>query len=260
MHERQQDPPRRAPVDIQTSDGWPYRPPTQVGTVTATAPPAPSARNGREGSARNPYAPAAPEAPPIAGPSRVGGSNAIQQPRQTNDASSSGVGRVSCTACTEEQPTRTMYRAPCSHHYCGDCVERMFRTAITEAGSWPPKCCNQNFRSQDAVRLLSPNLRADIAAKREELEDTHPVFCHSERCSAYIGPSRRDRVENTARCTKCQQKTCMSCGKKAHANSHRCSKDKGTEQVRDLAKKEGWMKCSRCKRIIERKSGCNHLT
>jgi hypothetical protein len=38
-----------------------------------------------------------------------------------------------------------------------------------------------------------------------------------------------------------------------------CPKDSAILEVLELAKKEGWKRCSKCNRVIELKHGCNHI-
>ncbi|XMA18656.1 hypothetical protein WAI453_011447 [Rhynchosporium graminicola] len=56
----------------------------------------------------------------------------------------------------------------------------------------------------------------------------------------------------------CFTVTCKIC--KGPAHQHDCPQDAATQQVLQLAAAEGWKRCAHCKRMIELKVGCNHIT
>lgn len=58
--------------------------------------------------------------------------------RQTARASSRR-----CAACQEHVRFFDTARVPCSHEYCRECLQDLFRASMTDDSLFPPRCCRQ---------------------------------------------------------------------------------------------------------------------
>lgn len=164
---------------------------------------------------------------------------------------------LECTACGDFFPNDDSYTAPCSHVYHNGCLAKLLSEAMTNQTLYPPRCCSQNMDLDRALKYLPNGLTAEFQAKREELDDDSRTYCHVSTCSAYIPAG--NKAKNIGRCPKCQEPTCTICNGAPHQDRD-CPEDEGTKNVLDTAKQRGWQQCRTCGRVIERRTGCNHIT
>lgn len=162
-----------------------------------------------------------------------------------------------CLACTEHFPTRDITDSPCSHGYCRGCLRDLFTLALTDETLFPPKCCNQPIPIDSVRAILSTELRGQFAAKKIEFETPNRTYCHHPTCSAFIPlPFIRGDV---AHCVQCRAETCAICKAGSHMGTD-CPDDPSTQAVLELARQEGWQRCSTCKAFVELQIGCNHIS
>ncbi|KAI1325696.1 hypothetical protein F5Y16DRAFT_257327 [Xylariaceae sp. FL0255] len=50
-----------------------------------------------------------------------------------------------CEACQDQKHFAELFRAPCNHEYCRQCLERLFKDAIVDESLFPPRCCRQTM-------------------------------------------------------------------------------------------------------------------
>jgi hypothetical protein len=124
---------------------------------------------------------------------------------------------------------------------------------------FPPKCCRQNFPTEDIIPYLSATLRPLFHAKTIEF-GTPPdnrVYCPRPTCSAFLGSL--DASQREIICEKCEMSVCSSCKNIAHPDEA-CAENAATLAVKALAKANKWPSCPGCHRIIELSQGCYHIT
>jgi hypothetical protein len=160
---------------------------------------------------------------------------------------------VNCTACMEEIGSE-VHRLPCNDAYCTDCLLQLIQTAMKgETGSFPPVCCKQPITVDSAKSVLSA---ADFKTYQERLEDRKPevqIFCCNPRCSKRLEP--KDIKGETGSCPTCRTKTCTKCKQPDHRGI--CAEN---NELVELAKKENWKGCPKCRRLIEKQPGtCNQV-
>ncbi|KAI3397162.1 hypothetical protein diail_11136 [Diaporthe ilicicola] len=164
-----------------------------------------------------------------------------------------------CASCMDDFPLQDLAKFPCSHEYCRACLETMLTGPLTDEGLWPPRCCQQRVDpEQDQIRILvDARLMGQYLARKLEMETPNRTYCHVSDCSKFIPPKGIHHDIGT--CPKCEAKTCCTCKAAAHEGED-CPKDEAGKQLLDLAKKQGWRQCFACKRVVELKEGCNHMT
>ncbi|KAJ5773349.1 Zinc finger RING/FYVE/PHD-type [Penicillium paradoxum] len=158
-----------------------------------------------------------------------------------------------CVSCREDQILSDMLKTQCSHYYCKNCLARTFTDSLRDESLFPPKCCQKPIRASE--RLLGTSLAQRSKEKAIELNDPDRTYCFDPKCSRYL-PQMLTR-HGACRCQTCGRRTCRKCKKRAHGGRclHECD-----AMLEDLAKSEGWQRCSKCGRLIELRTGCNHIT
>ncbi|KAK0265856.1 hypothetical protein B0A54_12965 [Friedmanniomyces endolithicus] len=166
------------------------------------------------------------------------------------------VPRVECTSCSHHHPLPDNIKAPCGHDYCAACLENLCSTCMTDESLFPPRCCRQAFPWELVRDKLSPELQTAFPIKRIELETQNRTYCYVATCSAFIKPGDYDK--DKAPCPECQSITCVKC-KREHHNGV-CGEDGETEELLATARQNGWQRCSGCRRVVELRRGCYHMT
>jgi hypothetical protein len=163
-----------------------------------------------------------------------------------------------CTVCDDTKNYFQIFTAPCGHDYCGDCVRQLFQMSLTDESLFPPRCCRQTIPVDSATiaLFLSKDLRDSMDLRRVELETTNRTYCWDASCSTFILPTTI--TDGIGECPKCHSLTCAGCKKERHTG--RCENDREAQLTDDLAREEGWQRCSACERWVELNHGCYHIT
>ncbi|RAK73231.1 BRcat and Rcat domain-containing protein, partial [Aspergillus fijiensis CBS 313.89] len=160
-----------------------------------------------------------------------------------------------CTGCTEDISRAKVARSHCSHNYCSSCLERCFKSSLTEGGRFPPRCCGRPYDIATVGKHLTPETLRQYEKKKVEFETPNKVYCSRGRCSAFI-PSTWI-ANNTANCPNCGHQTCAVCKEPFHTGF--CSQNTDYNRQMSAARKYGWQTCPHCRRLVERHSGCQHV-
>jgi hypothetical protein len=164
-----------------------------------------------------------------------------------------------CIACTDRVPRANMVRAQCGHRYCGDCVKSLFMRSTKDEGLYPPKCCKQPIPLALVVRHLDAADLAIFQLAAVEFATQHRVYCSNLNCAIFIVPNNIESGLQRACCSACGTETCTTCMNGYH-HSHDCPDDPSLRRTRELAVSLGWQTCQACKRVVQLRSGCNHMT
>ena len=106
-------------------------------------------------------------------------------------------------------------------------------------------------------QFIDSDLMEKYDAKSIEYETSNRTYCAKSSCSEFI--DSETIVENRAVCTSCDTVTCARCKEVQH-EGRKCQGPTTNQALRQIAKKEGWVTCPRCRRIIELAHGCDHMT
>ncbi|KAE8386426.1 hypothetical protein BDV23DRAFT_196444 [Aspergillus alliaceus] len=159
-----------------------------------------------------------------------------------------------CVACLEVKPFFDILTAPCSHHYCKACTDRLVRDSFVDESLFPPRCCRMPIPLPTLQAFLTKVSIRRFEEKEMEHNDFNRTYCANPLCSRYILPNPVLLAIRT--CPSCNMATCTTCKRQAHTGV--CIKEE--IEVLELAKREGWQRCARCRNIVELKNGCNHIT
>ena len=167
-----------------------------------------------------------------------------------------------CVACDKSfaLPGGQWWQFNCGHIFCSTCVEPLFRSSLND-GPFPPKCCGQNTSFQDVERLrkmLPKDLCAKLDERLEEFQASDRTYCCIPTCSSFIRPSQISG--NNATCPDCKNVTCVAC--KAATHTEECpdsAADPALQGLLQTAETQGWIRCGKCRSMIERIEGCKHM-
>ncbi|KAF4552787.1 Hypothetical protein D9617_9g025780 [Elsinoe fawcettii] len=143
----------------------------------------------------------------------------------------------------------------CAHAYCQDCLETQFRMAIEDETGFPPKCCHGPLPFEAIKQHLTSGTAQAFEFRQEEMFTPDKTYRAVPKCGKWIHP--RHIEGDVATCGECRGRTCTMCKAAAHYGD--CPQDKGVQQVLETAKKEGWQRCEKCRNVVEREYGCNHM-
>ncbi|KAE8357235.1 hypothetical protein BDV27DRAFT_170931 [Aspergillus caelatus] len=146
---------------------------------------------------------------------------------------------LKCVACMEAKPDFDIFKASCSHYYCRSCIGRLVHDSFVDESLFPPKCCRVPFSLTTMKSLLDEEMIRKFEEKTVEHNDFNRTYC-----------------ANPLTCASCNTATCSTCKQRAHAGVFVESE----VEILEMAKIEGWQRCTRCRNIVELKSGCNHIT
>ena len=160
--------------------------------------------------------------------------------------------------------------AACGHFFCLACLKHHLK----ECGStkkFPITCpeCDESIMLCD-IKTIYPQMD-----QRQELFksgfDAHVAsdpngnikFCPGPDCCLVYA---KDDVGETQDCDECGYSFCNCCGEEAHPDGMNCKEFQVSKKETDDMEK--WMrnsgadakKCPKCKMMIEKRGGCNHMT
>ena len=174
---------------------------------------------------------------------------------------------MNCTGCFEETSRDQTLVSSCSHVYCIDCLERLFKSSLACEQDFPPKCCRRPIPLDPALKLVSGDTTKKYLEKLIEFGTParDRVYCHAANCSAFIPLQAKGQTttittttQRDVRCPKCATKTCRLCGHTAHGKAS-CPRDDGRIALNALAKKQEWKQCGNCRTFVDRVDGCDFI-
>ncbi|KAM5366965.1 hypothetical protein ACJZ2D_010233 [Fusarium nematophilum] len=126
-------------------------------------------------------------------------------------------------------------RCPCGHSYCEQCLARLLKAVMVDEYLFPPRCCGKIIPIDSLEHPLPPKLVGRFKAKKREYETPDRTYCHDPECSAFVPP--RSISDDVAYCNRCNERTCALCKEAEHEGA--CPKDPATEEVLEMAEREG---------------------
>lgn len=149
----------------------------------------------------------------------------------------------------------------CNHYMCRSCIVRPFEMSLKDPKQMPPKCCDQRISLRHVEPHFDLKFKKKWNRKYEEYTTDNRLYCPNTACGDWIHPSQIHLHKNRerAKCTNCGTKVCVDCNGVWHSSPD-CPEDEELQEFLKQAKEEGWTRCYRCKIMVDRKEGCNHMT
>ncbi|KAF9875856.1 putative IBR domain-containing protein [Colletotrichum karsti] len=166
-------------------------------------------------------------------------------------------GGEDCIICSAGREPKI--QLPCGCWFCAHCLRACIRAGLRQGG-WPPNCC-EPLGENTVRRVRRPALLRLYRQVREEQETPgdRRVYCSRPECAAFIPPAGAHVDGDAMRCPACGEGTCRGCRAAAHPGRP-CREEEEDEMLMDMIDQDGLSSCSRCRRIIELRDGCNHMT
>ncbi|KAF2846751.1 hypothetical protein T440DRAFT_540853 [Plenodomus tracheiphilus IPT5] len=144
---------------------------------------------------------------------------------------------------------------------CTNRVPRAFSSTSRPATKalYPPKCCRQPIPLALVARHMVEKELAAFQLAQIEYSTRKKIYCSNHDCGLFIVPSRIDPGTQRATCAQCGTATCAICNN-AHHQGKDCPDDPLLQETKNLAQSMGWQTCSACDRVVELRTGCNHMT
>ncbi|KAF1847649.1 uncharacterized protein K460DRAFT_244791, partial [Cucurbitaria berberidis CBS 394.84] len=167
-----------------------------------------------------------------------------------------------CSACMEQFARFDVLELGCKrqddalfHAYCRTCLVDLFQTSLTDTTLFPPRCCGKRIPISACVQLCPPELVRQYKEKQIELASPNPVYCSNRYCAEFIKPE--SVTADVAVCTSCRAETCTVCKNPRHKGL--CPEDPTVQMLMDVAGKQRWQRCPKCRTMVELLVGCYHM-
>ncbi|KAG7534904.1 IBR domain [Arabidopsis thaliana x Arabidopsis arenosa] len=179
-----------------------------------------------------------------------------------------------CGICMEDIDPGLMFSACVyyGHRYCLTCVISHIEVKLLDGmkPNCPQPLCKCQLSMARCGEILTEKL--SLMWKQRIREDSIPysqrVYCPYQRCSYLM--SKTELSSSSAeygrrRCFKCGGDFCIHCKVPWHSKLT-CTKYKRLHtqnddaELKSLANLREWRQCSNCQHMIERSSGCDHMT
>ena len=129
----------------------------------------------------------------------------------------------------------TEHGIPCFNGSCGRCISEKTLSLV--------------FSDEQMRKTKHLILNAAVA------KDPSSKWCSNDACS---GIAKKIADRNAAACSQCTTLSCTQCPMSYHPGK-KCEEvwDAG---VVDLKNQEGWQNCPKCNALVEKSTGCDHMT
>ena len=184
----------------------------------------------------------------------------LQEPEQRAEPSRVTASRKpaesrECVACGDSFPPSELFRSPCSHESCRECIVYLLQASFHDESLFPPRCCGQYIPIKTG-QWFSRELVDQFNEKKLEYDTPDRTYCSVPTCSTFIPPAFI--TNEVATCPKCKWNTCRHCKAGYHAGV--CKEDASAQLLLKLAAENGWQSCNACRRLVELNFGCYHIS
>ena len=172
---------------------------------------------------------------------------------------------IECPACFERFCVNENNKVKnCGHAFCEQCWYKFLSIKINENKLPSIKCleykCNEKLTDKFIFNLLNYDYKLIGKYKQYKLElnilqDPNKKLCPFPNCNSYL--ELKDIKNKYVSCLN-NHKFCFLCLKKPHGNIP-CEKTIDSD-LKEYAQNNFVKKCPHCGIIIEKQSGCNHIT
>lgn len=166
--------------------------------------------------------------------------------------------KVECSICSDSVPQDQSVKCPCNHIYCRDCLRAYVFKAMKDESLYPLKCCKVEVPGNVISRILTAAEYQKYQEVAVEYSSSDRIYCPNKSCLQFITPESVYKMNNYAHCTRCSTLACIRCKEVWHPGA--CKVDHELQAVIATARQQGWKQCFKCKRMVELRTGCHHMT
>ncbi|TVY34991.1 ATP-dependent RNA helicase-like protein, partial [Lachnellula occidentalis] len=181
-----------------------------------------------------------------------------------------------CPICLATDDIEIPVETSCKHTYCLECFEGCCKhAASTSTNQFQIKCagdggeCRKVFDLPELKNHVSSSVFEDIfISSFTEYIGRHPEdfhYCKGVDCGfVYRCTPAANSKPLLYACSNCPQRLCTSCHEDWHGG-HTCAEYKdlisgGYEALENLIMELGIKACPKCKTLMEKTEGCNHMS
>ncbi|KAM7280572.1 hypothetical protein ACFE04_007706 [Oxalis oulophora] len=157
----------------------------------------------------------------------------------------------------------------CIHWFCQDCITKLISTNLENNVAiipCPGLNCKRRTIQLESVRSLLPKSLVDLwsaALCKNFLNESQTLYCPFRDCNATLLIDNCNEIVRLSECPSCHRLFCAYCNIPWHSGID-CKEhgrlNEDDMMVIELAKKNKWSRCPRCKFYVERTEGCPHIT
>ncbi|KAJ0694520.1 putative transcription factor C2H2 family [Helianthus annuus] len=183
-----------------------------------------------------------------------------------------------CVICLDDKSIDQFLSAEgCTHRCCYSCVKQHVEVKLLNGVL--PKCphegCGTELRIESCEKFLTPKFTEMMTQRMKEdsIPVTEKVYCPYPKCSTLMSTTeahKHPRLVNgfgARTCYKCHGNFCVYCRVPWHENMT-CVEYKRRNltslvedpKLKNLAARNLWRQCIKCKHMIELAAGCYHMT
>ncbi|KAK9079415.1 hypothetical protein SSX86_001086 [Deinandra increscens subsp. villosa] len=183
-----------------------------------------------------------------------------------------------CVICLDDKSLDQFFSVEgCTHRYCYACVKQHVEVKLLHGVL--PKCphegCQNELRLESCEKFLTPKFIEMMKQrlKEDSIPVTEKVYCPYPKCSTLMSRTEIFRVPRLVNrfgatiCHKCHGLFCINCRVPWHENMN-CAQYKRRNptplveesKLKNLAARNLWRQCIKCKHMIELAAGCYHMT
>uniref|UniRef100_A0A251SRN9 RBR-type E3 ubiquitin transferase n=1 Tax=Helianthus annuus TaxID=4232 RepID=A0A251SRN9_HELAN len=180
-----------------------------------------------------------------------------------------------CVICLDDKSIDQFFSIEgCTHRYCYSCVKQHVEVKLLNGVL--PKCphegCGNELRIESCEKFLNPKFTEMMRRrlKEDSIPVTEKVYCPYPKCSTLMSTTEAlgsiDEI-GAITCYKCHGNFCIDCRVPWHTNMN-CEEYKRRNpapiveesKLKNLAARNLWRQCIKCKHMIELAAGCYHMT
>ncbi|KAI8016914.1 putative E3 ubiquitin-protein ligase RNF217 [Camellia lanceoleosa] len=179
-----------------------------------------------------------------------------------------------CEICVEPKPLSDSFSIMgCTHSYCSDCILKFVASKLQDNITQiqcPVPDCNGLLDPEHCRPILPPDVfdRWGTALCEAVILSSHKFYCPYKDCSALLiddgGEAGEQEVITQSECPNCRRLFCAQCKVPWHsgiecAEFQKLNKDEREKEdimLIQLAKKNKWIRCPKCKFYVEKSQGC----
>ena len=189
----------------------------------------------------------------------------LKHPPSNNDGE-----KILCEICYDEFPPDKMWVLECGHAFCEACWRNHMETKISH-GEHIIQCQMDGCKCKvppSSIRQLCGddvynNLLKYMMDQQVSLADTL-TNCPNRNCGKPVD-ALNVRLCGVLKCPACSYEFCSQCNEESHAPASCAEKSRwelltGDERMNSRIFGENVKTCPKCKVIIEKNEGCNHMT
>ncbi|GLI59474.1 hypothetical protein VaNZ11_001357 [Volvox africanus] len=230
------------------------------------------------------------------GPSKALCNASASEGRPFQHATGPTRGSVQCLSCFDncavhavtcagaDAPSSSTATAGCKHYFCSGCLTEYMRGMVRDR-KFPINCpmaaggaagqqgCKLKF-SREAVLVALEGHPKEIQVYRtleteSSLDPSQVLYCPHKACSSPMLVNKEELQPNTpAICPACRKKFCPHCRIPGWHKGYTCEafqalpahlRSADDAAMLQLSKQKQWKQCPRCKQMVERSEGCNHM-